>query len=224
MSDAISDSPEPTEPGSGSDVPRQAEGTSIDQSAAVPTDVAAIDEGEDGRIGAGASGGHRQSATRASLAPSLALAAAVTTLDQLTKHWAVNRLSGGRIIDIVGSLRFELTFNRGMAFSRGTGLGPVIGVAALIVVTVLLVSMRRAGSRLSLVATGMVIGGAIGNILDRLFRGDGWFHGAVVDFINPQFWPVFNVADIGVSVGGALIILGAVLESRGAGAGRATNR
>jgi len=60
------------------------------------------------------------------------------------------------------------------------------------------------------VAVGMVIGGALGNVADRLFRGDGWLHGSVIDFIDPQWWPIFNVADIGVVVGGILLVFGAI--------------
>ena len=125
------------------------------------------------------------------------IAAAVVLVDQLTKRWAVNRLSGGRTVDVVGSLRFNLTFNSGMAFSRGTGLGPVIGIVALVVVVLLLASLRRNDSVLSTIGLGLVIGGAIGNVLDRLFRsGSGSFlGGSVVDFIDLQWWPVFNVAD-----------------------------
>jgi signal peptidase II len=149
-----------------------------------------------------------------SLLPSVAVAAVVVGLDQLTKHWAVNRLSGGRDIDLVGSLRFRLTFNSGMAFSRGEGLGPIIGIVAVVVVVVLLLGLRREGSRLGDIAAGMVIGGAVGNVVDRLFRGDGWFHGAVVDFIDLQWWPIFNVADMGVTIGGVLLVLGALFASR----------
>ncbi|MGH9272009.1 MAG: signal peptidase II, partial [Ilumatobacteraceae bacterium] len=61
---------------------------------------------------------------RALRAP-LLIAAVVAVVDQATKHWALQRLSGGRTVDVVGSLRFNLAFNRGMAFSQGTGLGPV---------------------------------------------------------------------------------------------------
>ena len=70
----------------------------------------------------------------------------------------------------MGSLRFNLTFNSGMAFSQGRGVGPFIGVVALVVIVVLLVSLRRTGSMLSAVGIGLVIGGAIGNVSDRLFR------------------------------------------------------
>ncbi len=148
------------------------------------------------------------------LVPSLLIAAVVIAVDQVTKVWAVGRLSGGRTIDLIGSLRFNLVFNEGMAFSRFRGIGQYIGVLALVVVCFLAVSLRRADSKLSAMATGMIIGGAIGNVLDRLFRGDGWMKGGVVDFIDVQWWPIFNVADIGVSVGGVVLVLGSLLRSR----------
>ncbi len=137
------------------------------------------------------------------------VAVIVIVIDQLAKHWAVNRLSEGDI-DLIGSLRFNLTYNSGMAFSRGEGLGPIIGVVAVVVVAVLLVGLRREGSRLGDIASGMVIGGALGNVVDRLFRGDGWFHGSVIDFIDLQWWPIFNVADMAITIGGVLLVLGTV--------------
>ena len=143
---------------------------------------------------------------------SVAVAALVVLADQLSKTWAVRRLSGGRTVDVVGSLRFNLTFNSGMAFSQGRGVGPFIGVVALVVIVVLLVSLRRTGSMLSAVGIGLVIGGAIGNVSDRLFRaGDGFLGGAVVDFIDLQWWPVFNVADMAVTTGGVILVLGSLL-------------
>jgi signal peptidase II len=148
-----------------------------------------------------------------SLLPSLILATVWVVGDQLSKRWAVNELTD-RNIDLVGSLRFNLHFNSGMAFGRGTGFGPVIGVVAIIVVVALLVSLRRSDSRMSAIAVGLVIGGALGNVLDRLFRGEGWFRGAVVDFIDLQWFPIFNVADIGINVGAGLLLLGALLTAR----------
>ena len=143
------------------------------------------------------------------------IAAAVVLFDQLTKHWAVHRLSGGRTVDVVGSLRFNLTYNSGMAFSRGKGLGPVIGVIALVVIVALLASLRRNGSILSTVGLGLVIGGAVGNILDRLFRdGNGFLGGTVVDFIDLQWWPVFNVADSAITVGGIILVVGSLIGSK----------
>jgi signal peptidase II len=134
------------------------------------------------------------------------VAAGWVVADQLSKWWALNALDD-RVIDLVWTLRLNLAFNTGMAFSRGEGLGPLIGVVALVVVVAMLMSLRRADSLLSAVAAGMVLGGAIGNLADRLFRGSGWFHGAVVDFIDFQWFPIFNVADIGITVGGALLVL-----------------
>ena len=144
----------------------------------------------------------------------LSLAAAVVLVDQTTKHWAVNALSDGRVIDVVWTLRFALGFNSGMAFSKATGLGPLIGIIATLAVVWLLASLRKAGSRLSAVGMALVGGGAAGNVVDRLFRGDGWFRGSVVDFIDLQWWPVFNVADTAITVGGCLLVLGAVFVSR----------
>jgi signal peptidase II len=114
-------------------------------------------------------------------------------------------LNDGRVIDVLGSLRFNLSFNRGMAFSQGTGIGPIIGVLGMLVVVYLLIGMRRA-SVSGAVFVGLVAGGAAGNIVDRLFRGEAWLHGAVVDFIDLQWWPVFNIADAAICIGGALLV------------------
>ena len=145
----------------------------------------------------------------------VAVAAVVIAVDQLTKAWAVNTLADGHDIDVIWTLRFHLTFNGGMAFSQGRGLGPVIGALGLVVVVVLVVSARKGTSKLGAVAVGMVIGGAAGNLLDRLFRSDdGFLQGRVVDFIDLQWWPIFNVADAAVVIGGALLLLASL---RGAG-------
>lgn len=148
------------------------------------------------------------SAPRRSL---LLVAAAVVVLDQVTKTWAVNALHAGHTIHVAWTLRFALGFNSGMAFSRATGLGPWIGVAATVAVVWMLWSIRRADSFGSSVGLALVAGGAAGNLLDRLFRGPGWMRGSVVDFIDLQWWPVFNVADSAITVGGFVIVLGAFL-------------
>lgn len=144
----------------------------------------------------------------------LSLAAAVVVLDQLTKHWAVNALSDGHTVDVVWTLRFALGFNSGMAFSKATGLGPLIGVVATVVVVWLLSSLRKAGSRLSACGMALVGGGAAGNVIDRMFRGPGWFRGSVVDFIDLQWWPVFNLADMGIVCGAILLAYTVVRPSR----------
>ena len=105
------------------------------------------------------------------------------------------------------TLELDLTFNTGAAFSRGEGFGPLIGIAAAVVAVGLLWSGRTVPNRMGAVAVGLILGGAAGNLWDRAFReADGFLGGAVVDFIDLQWYPVFNVADMAV-VGGALLLL-----------------
>ncbi len=136
------------------------------------------------------------------------VAALVVVLDQLTKWWALRSLQDGPV-HVIGTLQWNLLRNTGAAFSLGggKGLGPWITVLALGVVVVLSLGYT---SRFPLgaVASGLISGGAIGNLLDRAFRGDaGFLHGAVVDFIDVQWWPVWNVADAAVCVGAVLLVL-----------------
>jgi signal peptidase II len=77
----------------------------------------------------------------------------------------------------------------------------------MVIVVGLLLSLRRGTSRTIDVSIGMILGGAIGNLIDRLLRDPGWFRGGVVDFIDFQWFPIFNVADMGITVGGALLVL-----------------
>jgi signal peptidase II len=137
------------------------------------------------------------------------VAVLVVVVDQITKTAVLRRLGDGHDVHVIWTLRLVLARNSGMAFSRGRGLGPIIGVLALVVIVGLLVSLRRGASRTGAIAVGLVVGGAIGNIADRAFRsgGAGFLRGSVIDFLDLRWWPVFNVADMGVVVGGALIVL-----------------
>ncbi len=143
----------------------------------------------------------------------LPVALVVVLADQLTKTWAVNNLVG-RDVDVFWTLRFHLSFNTGMAFSRGQNWGPVIGVLALFVIVGLLLSLRRQPGRLTDISIGLIIGGALGNVLDRLFRSPGWFRGAVVDWIDFQWFPIFNIADMCITIGGALLVIASWLAGR----------
>ena len=137
----------------------------------------------------------------------LGTAALVLALDQLTKWWAVNVLDM-RTIELVGSLRLRLTINYGSAFSLADGRGPLISLLAIVIVVFLLRSGRHATSPAMAITIGMVLGGAIGNLLDRAFRaGDGFLGGGVVDFIDLQWWPVFNLADSAIVVGAIALFL-----------------
>jgi len=153
-------------------------------------------------------------AVRAWRAP-VAIALAVIALDQLTKHWAVTSLGTDREIDLFWTLRLNLAFNNGMAFGQGQGFGPVIAVIATVVIVYLLVSLQTEASRMGTIGMGLLIGGAAGNLIDRLFRGDdGFLQGGVVDFIDLQWFPIFNIADIAINVGAALLILNSILNAR----------
>lgn len=148
----------------------------------------------------------------------LAVAMTIVIFDQITKHWALNALGDGHTIDIIGSLRFNLAFNTGMAFAKGQGIGPIIAVVGVIVVAYLLVGLRR-NTMPGAVLVGFVAGGAAGNIVDRLFRGDAWLQGAVVDFIDLQWWPIFNIADAAIVLGAGALVVASLLPDKGAASG-----
>jgi signal peptidase II len=155
-----------------------------------------------------------------SFALAAGVAGVVVALDQLTKWWAVERLSPAGCgvpdgcIDLVGSLRFRLVENTGSAFSIGTGWGPLLGIVAAVMAIVLLKVSHRSGTAVAL-SLGLVAGGAVGNLVDRVARADGGLlSGAVIDFVDLQWWPVFNLADAAIVVGVALL---AVLSLRDGG-------
>jgi len=131
-----------------------------------------------------------------------AVAAVAIALDQATKTWALTTLSGREPLHVLGSLQLAISFNSGVAFSLGQGSGLSIVPLALAVVLVVVYAARNLGGRLAACSVGLVVGGASGNLVDRLVRGHD---GAVVDFIDLQWWPVFNFADACIVVGGALL-------------------
>jgi signal peptidase II len=135
------------------------------------------------------------------------VAAAVLVIDQLTKVWAASGLDD-RTIHVVWKLQLRLVRNPGTAFSIGEGKGQLLGVVACIVAIVLVHLARQPRSWVSAIGLALVLGGALGNVIDRLVRAPhGFMTGHVVDFIDFQFWPVFNVADMGVTCGIILVIL-----------------
>lgn len=132
----------------------------------------------------------------------LSTATVVVAADQLTKSWAVHRLAQGPV-HVVWKLDLLLSYNTGSAFGLAQGWAPVIGALAALVVVGLLAVVRGVRSDAVAVALGLVLGGAVGNLADRVFRGH---HGAVVDFIDFHFWPTFNVADACITVGVILTV------------------
>ncbi|HMK12897.1 MAG TPA: signal peptidase II [Acidimicrobiales bacterium] len=149
------------------------------------------------------------SRTRA-LTLALGVAALVVVVDQLTKTWAVNHLQD-RVVHLFWTLQLNLTFNSGMAFGRGRGLGPIIAVIGIGLVFGIVVGTSRAPTKLAAVAGGLVLGGAVSNLLDRIFReGSGFLGGRVVDFIDPRWFPVFNLADAAIDIGAVLLLIAMV--------------
>ncbi len=140
---------------------------------------------------------------------------ALVVLDQLTKQWALSALADGPI-DVFWTLRWRLIFNPGASFSTGTSLGPWFGALAFVMVGVL-AWMVRDTDETGAWLFGAVAGGAVGNLIDRLFRSDdGFLGGEVVDFIDFGWWPVFNIADVGI-VGGVLLVAVRSLWHQGLG-------
>lgn len=146
----------------------------------------------------------------------------ILILDQLTKWWALQNLGdrgcgeAGGCIDIFWTLRLRLIFNPGASFGTGESLGPLIGVVSFLMAGFMIwLATRTSGSIgrtmwLPRVLYASIAGGALGNGLDRLFRADeGFMTGKVVDFIDFQWWPVFNFADVAI----VLAVIGAIGRS-----------
>jgi signal peptidase II len=132
----------------------------------------------------------------------------VLGLDQLTKVLALHHLTPGEPVNVVGSLlKFNLIRNPGAAFSLGSNLTPVISAIQIIVAVGVVYLSRKLGSIGWAVAFGLLFGGAIGNITDRVFREPSPFHGHVVDFLQTPHWAIFNVADMAVTSAAILLVI-----------------
>ena len=140
------------------------------------------------------------------------IAVIVYVLDQLSKAWALGTLTNAPPQELLGTfLRLYLVRNPGAAFSVGTGSTWLLTLLAVVVLIVLIRASRRLGSTAWAWAFGMVLGGALGNLTDRLTRDPGFGRGHVVDFIDYNGWFVGNVADIAIVAAALLIGLLALL-------------
>jgi signal peptidase II len=137
------------------------------------------------------------------------VAAAVVVVDQLTKWWATNALADGPIVVVDGWFQFRLTFNTGASFSLFSGGGQLIALVAMGVVIMIFYVLGDSSRRIEAVALGLVLGGAVGNLLDRVLRGSGLLDGAVVDFIDFSWFATFNVADVAINIGVLLLFVAA---------------
>ncbi|HTP16827.1 MAG TPA: signal peptidase II [Streptosporangiaceae bacterium] len=147
----------------------------------------------------------------------LAVAVAVLGLDIASKITVVAELTGGRTIRLLGGfLTLRQSRNPGAAFSIGTSQTILFTLIAVGVIVFILRTSRRIRSPSWAIALGLLLGGATGNLADRMFRYPGPGRGYVVDWIQVPHWPVFNLADSAIVCGGVLAVL---LATRGVGIG-----
>jgi signal peptidase II len=138
----------------------------------------------------------------------------IVAADQATKSVAVARWSF-EPREIVGRhVQLLVTRNSGSAFSRFQNLTPVLAVGALVIAVVLARAARRESDRVTLWALVLLLGGALGNLADRIARSPGFMRGHVVDFVQVGWWPVFNLADSCVTIGAVLLVVRALFPPR----------
>jgi signal peptidase II len=139
------------------------------------------------------------------------VALVVVVLDLVSKLLVVAKLSNRAPVRLLGGLlKLEETRNPGAAFSIGTGATFLFAFVALAVIVVILRTARRLYSGAWAVVLGMLLGGATGNLIDRIARSPGVFRGEVVDWIRLPHFAVFNLADSAITVGGVLAVLLAI--------------
>ncbi|MEX1038476.1 MAG: signal peptidase II [Acidimicrobiia bacterium] len=137
------------------------------------------------------------------------IAGVVVAADLFTKRLATISFVDERVDVIPGFLEFTYHENPGAAFSLFQSGGQFLAVAAFVIVGILLFSLRIERPTIETVAYGFVMGGALGNLADRVFRGDGWLDGSVIDWIGLSVIPTFNIADASITVAVALLVIGA---------------
>ena len=139
----------------------------------------------------------------------------VLALDVVTKIVVVRTLAHHAPIRLLGGLlRLQLLRNSGAAFSIGASATIVFTLIAAAVIVFILRTARKLRSLPWAITLGLLLGGATGNLVDRIFRAPGPFQGHVVDWIELPHWPVFNLADSAIVCGGVLAVLLAVMGMR----------
>lgn len=137
----------------------------------------------------------------------------VILLDFATKAWAVARLENQSEIKVIGDfLKFSFVRNPGAAFSFGTSVTWVFTVIAIAVSISILFISKNVTNKPWAIALGGLLGGAVGNLIDRIFRSPEAFHGHVVDFISVPNYPMFNISDSAVVLSAIAMV---VLSLRG---------
>ena len=139
-----------------------------------------------------------------------AIVLGIVALDQLSKWWAVSQLPDDPVRLVGDDIGFVLVRNTGSAFSLFQAFTPFLAVIAIVVAVILVRTVRRTRDTLMVVGLSLVLGGALGNLIDRLFRTPGFLKGAVVDFVHVGDFPTFNVADSAITIGAILIVIWAI--------------
>ncbi|MFQ5522497.1 MAG: signal peptidase II [Acidimicrobiia bacterium] len=137
----------------------------------------------------------------------IAVAVAVVAVDLATKRYAAVRFKSDPVTVIPGLLRFSYTENSGAAFSLFQGAGPLIGLIAIGVALGILWTLRLERHPVDTVALALILGGALGNLADRIFRGDGFLDGLVIDWIVLWRIPTFNLADTSIFTAVVLLLI-----------------
>lgn len=137
----------------------------------------------------------------------VAIGLLVLVADQATKRMAQALFVDRDVAVIPGFLGFTYVENPGAAFSLFRDAGPFLGVAAVLVTAFVIWLLREPRPLLERVAFGLVIGGALGNLTDRISRGDGFLDGRVIDWIDLWWIPTFNLADSAITVAVALLLI-----------------
>lgn len=136
----------------------------------------------------------------------------VALIDQLTKIWAVAALTERVGVPVIGdTVQLLLIRNSGAAFSFATDATPLLSALAAAVVLGLLWYSTKVRNAWWASGLGLVLGGAAGNLVDRLVRAPGFLHGHVVDFVSVGWWPIFNVADSALTIGVVVLAVAVVL-------------
>lgn len=143
------------------------------------------------------------------------LAAVILVLDQVTKRWAEASFADGPERILGDFLIFRFGENSGAAFSLFRDGGRFFGIAAAVATAVIAYALTKRRPRFEVVAFGMVIGGALGNLTDRILRGPGFLDGRVIDWIQVPYWPTFNIADSAVSIAIVTLLIGSIRSGRG---------
>jgi signal peptidase II len=141
------------------------------------------------------------------------VAAAVLIIDAVSKALIVANMTDGQSVRLLGGLiYFSLIRNPGAAFSMATGMTWILAIVAIGVVVLIIKMAPKLRSPIWAVCLGLILGGALGNLMDRIFRSPGVLRGHVVDFVSlfgpdAKYFAVFNLADAAITIGGIMLVV-----------------